>query len=107
MEKDRRTISREIRLKEEKKKKKPVKVKRADQKELLREVTVKIGLERMDIYKGITVKTLLDNSVTDIVMSLEFVRKQRFRLKKVKKLIYRRNMNGIFNKKEPIDHIVE
>jgi len=74
---------------------------------LLREATVKIGLEKMDIYKGITVKALLDNSVTDIVMSLEFVRKQGFKLNKVKKLIYVRNVDGIFNKKEPIDHIVE
>ena len=52
-------------------------------------------------------KALLDNSVTGIVMSLEFVRKQRFKLKKVKKLIYVRNVDGIFNKKEPINHIVE
>ena len=74
---------------------------------MLREATVKIGLEKMDIYKGITVKGLLDNSVTDIVISLEFVRKQGFKLKKVKKLIYVRNVDGIFNKKEPINHIVE
>ena len=74
---------------------------------MLREATVKIGLEKMDIYKGITVKGLLDNSVTDIVISLEFVRKQGFKLKKVKKLIYVRNVDGIFNKKEPIDHTVE
>ena len=74
---------------------------------MLREATVKVGLEKMDIYKGITVKGLLDNSVTDIVISLEFVRKQGFKLKKVKKLIYVRNVDGIFNKKEPIDHTVE
>ena len=52
-------------------------------------------------------KALLDNSVTDIVMSSEFVRKQRFKLKKVKKLIYVRNVDGIFDKKELINHIVE
>jgi len=57
--------------------------------------------------KGITVKALLDNSVTGIVMSSEFVRKQRFKLKKVKKLIYVRNVDGIFDKKELINHIVE
>ena len=40
-------------------------------------------------------------------MSLEFVRKQGFRLKKIKKLIYIRNMNGTFNKKELIENTVK
>ena len=38
----------------------------------LREVTVKIGLERVDIQKGITVEALLDSGATGLVMSLEF-----------------------------------
>jgi len=35
----------------------------------LREVTVKIGLERIDIQKRITVKALLDSGATGLVMS--------------------------------------
>jgi len=42
--------------------------------ELLREVTVKIGLERIDT-QGVTVEILLDSGVTRLVMSLEFARK--------------------------------
>ena len=42
---------------------------------LLREVTVKIGLERIDIQEGITVEALLDNRATVLVMSSEFARK--------------------------------
>ena len=33
-------------------------------------------------------------------MSLEFVRKQGFKLKKIDRLIYVRNVNGFFNKKD-------
>jgi len=40
-------------------------------------------------------------------MNLEFVRKQGFKLKKMENLIYMRNMNGTFNKEEPIENMVE
>ena len=46
-----------------------------DKGDLLREVTVKIGLERIDTQEGITVETLLDSSAMGLVMSLEFARK--------------------------------
>ena len=42
---------------------------------LLREVMVKIRLERIDIHEGITVEALLDSGVMELVMSSEFVRK--------------------------------
>jgi len=35
-------------------------------------------------------------------MSSDFVRKQRFKLKKIKRPIYIRNVDRIFNKKKPI-----
>ena len=56
-------------------KKKEVKVRKAKEDELLREITVKIGLERIDIQKGIMVEALLDSGATGLVMSLEFTRK--------------------------------
>ena len=40
-------------------------------------------------------------------MSLEFARKQEFKLKKIERLIDVRNVNGTLNKEEPIEHIVE
>ena len=49
----------------------------------LREVTVKIGLERIDIQKGIMVETLLDSGATRLVISSEFAKKQDFKLKKL------------------------
>jgi len=41
----------------------------------LREVTVKIGLERIDMQEGIMVEALLDSGATGLVMSSEFAKK--------------------------------
>jgi len=41
----------------------------------LKEVTVKIGLERIDMQEGITVEVLLDSEATGLVMSSEFAKK--------------------------------
>ena len=78
-----------------------------DNRDMLREVTVKIGLERIDTQEGVTVEVLLDSGATELVMSSEFTRKQRFKLKKIKNPIYVRNVNGTFNKKRPIENMVE
>ena len=75
--------------------------------DILREVTVKIGLERIDTQKEITVEVLLDSETTGLVMSSEFMRKQRFKLKKIENPIYMRNVDGTFNKEGPIENIVE
>ena len=74
---------------------------------MLREVIVNIGLEKIDTQKEVTIESLLDNSVIVLVMSLEFARKQRFKLKKIEELIYVRNLNRTFNKKRPIENTVE
>ena len=44
------------------------------------EVTVKIGLERIDMQEGVTVEALLDSGATGLVMSSEFAKKQGFKL---------------------------
>ena len=67
---------------------------------------VKIGLEIIDIQE-IIVEALLDSGVTGLVMSSEFARKQEFKMKKIERLIYVRNVNGSFNKEKPIEHTVE
>ena len=73
----------------------------------MRKVTVKIGLERIDTQKEIIVEALLDSSVMGLVISLEFTRKQEFKLKKLDRPMYVRNVNGLLNKEGPIKHIVE
>ena len=74
---------------------------------MLRKVIVKIGLERIDTQKGIIVEALLDSGVIELVMSSEFTRKQGFKLKKIERPIYVRNMDGTFNKERLIEHMVE
>ena len=74
---------------------------------MLREIMVNIGLERIDIQERAIVEALLDSGMIELVMSLEFIRKQRFKLKKIKRSIYIRNVNDFFNKEKPIKHIVE
>ena len=51
----------------------------------LREVTVKIGLERIDTQEGIMVEALLDSGAMELVMSSEFAKKQGFKLKKLER----------------------
>jgi len=74
---------------------------------ILREVIVKIGLERINTQKEVIVEVLLNSRATELVMSSEFARKQRFKLKKIENPTYVRNVNGIFNKKKPIENTVE
>jgi len=68
-------------------------------RDMLREVTVKIGLERIDMQEEVMVEALLDSGATELVMSSEFSRKQRFKLKKIERPIYMRNVNGTLNNK--------
>jgi len=74
---------------------------------MLREVMVKIGLERIDMQEGIIVEALLDSGAIGLVMSSEFARKKEFKLKKLERPIYVRNMDGTLNKEGPIEHMVE
>ena len=73
----------------------------------LQEVTVKIGLERINMQEEVTVEALLDSGATRLVISSEFTKKQRFKLKKLERPMNVRNIHGSFNKKGPIEHIVE
>ena len=64
---------------------------------VLREVTVKIVLKQEEDEEEIVVEMLLDNGATELIISLEFVRKNRFKKKRLERLIYVRNIDGTFN----------
>ena len=53
------------------------------------------------------VEALLDSGAMGFVMSSEFARKQEFKLKKLDRPMYIRNMDGLLNKEGPIEHTVE
>ena len=52
-------------------------------------------------------EALLDSGATGLVMSLEFVRKQGFKLKKLERPMNVRNVDRSLNKKRPIEHTME
>ena len=74
---------------------------------MLREVMVKIRLERINMQEEVTVKALVDSRITGLVISTEFVRKQGFKLKKIERLIYIKNMDETFNKEGLIENTMK
>ena len=59
------------------------------------------------MQEEVVVEALLDSRATELVMSSEFARKQEFKLKKIERLIYMRNVNRFFNKEESTEYIVK
>jgi len=53
------------------------------------------------------VEALLDSGATGLVMSLDFAKKQGFKLKKLERPMQVRNMDGTFNQEGPIENTVE
>jgi len=49
----------------------------------LREVWMTIGMERVDMHEGITVKVLLDNGATGMFVDRKFIEKHGFKLEKL------------------------
>ena len=65
-------------------------------KEYLKEEMVKIKLKRIDTKEEVIVEALLKSSSTSFIISLQFAKKQRFKLKKTERLVYVRNVDSIF-----------
>ena len=52
-------------------------------------------------------EALLDSGTTELVMSSEFARKQKFKLKNLERLMHVRNVDGSLNKEGLIEYTVE
>ena len=52
-------------------------------------------------------EVLLDSGAIELIMSLEFARKQRFKLKKIERSIYVCNVYSFFNKEGHIEYTVK
>jgi len=50
------------------------------------------------------VEALLDSGAMGLVISSEFAKKQRFKLKKLERPMNVRNVDGLLNNKGPIEH---
>ena len=64
---------------------------------LLKEVQIQVGVEKIDICKGVSVKVLLDSGATVLFADRKFVEKQRFKKEKLARPIQIRNMDGTDN----------
>ena len=81
------------------------KEKEKKKKKVLREVMVKIGLKQKE--EGVVTEALLDSVATELVMSEEFARRNKFRRTKLERPVYVRNVDGTLNYVGPIVNTVE
>jgi len=66
-----------------------------------------IGIEKVDMHEGITVKALLDSGTMEMFMDWKMAAKYGFRLQKLERPIMVRNINGTNNSAGAITHQVE
>jgi len=74
---------------------------------ILREVWLNIGVEKVNMHKGTTVKVLLDSGTTRMFMNKKIATKYRFRLQKLERLVVVKNVDSINNSARAIMHQVE
>ena len=74
---------------------------------MLREVWLNIGVEKVDTYKSITVKVLLDSGAMEMFMDKKMAARHGFRLQKLERPVIVRNVDGTNNSREAITHQVE
>jgi len=65
--------------------------------QLLREVWMKVGLEKLESYEGIAVKALVDSGATGLFMDTAFVKEKGFRMERMKKPLLVKNVDGSVN----------
>jgi len=66
-----------------------------------------IGVEKVDMHKGVTVKVLLDSGVIGIFMDKKMVARHGFKLQKLERPVIVRNVDGINNSRRATMHQVE
>ena len=69
---------------------------------MLREIWLNIGVEKVDIHEGITVKVLLDSGITEMFMNKEIAARNEFKLQKLKRLVVVRNVDSTNNSRRVI-----
>ena len=73
----------------------------------LREIWMKVGMEKIDTHEGVTVKALLDSSTTRIFVDRKFVEKHGFRMEKLDRPSKVTNVDGTDNVGGSIMHKIE
>jgi len=73
----------------------------------LREVWLKVGLEKLENHEGVAVKALLDSGATGLFINATFAKEKGFKMEKLKKPLLVRNVDGMINVGGAITHQVE
>jgi len=73
----------------------------------LREVWMRVELEKLESHERIAVKALLDSGATGLFMDTTFTREKRFKMEKLKNSLLVRNVDGTVNVGRAIIHQVE
>jgi len=74
---------------------------------MLREVWLNVGVEKLDMHEGVTIKALLNSSATGMFMDKRMVARHGFKLQKLERPIMVRNVNRTNNSGEAITHQVK
>jgi len=75
--------------------------------QLLREVWIKVGLEKLESHEEVAVKALLDSGATGLFIDTTFAREKGFKIEKIKNPLLVKNIDGTVNVEEVIMHQVE
>ena len=73
----------------------------------LKEVWMKVGLEKIDNHEGVSVKALLDSGATGMFADRKFVEKNAFKLEKLRRPVRIRNVDGTGNSGGLVTHEIE
>ena len=73
----------------------------------LREVWMKVGLEKLESHEGVAVKALLDSGATGLFMDTTFAREKGFKMERMKNPLLVKNVDGTVNVGGAIMHQVE
>ena len=66
-----------------------------------------MGVEKLDMYEGMTIKALLDSGATEMFMDKRMAARHRFKLQKLERPIMVRNVDGMNNSGGVITHQIE
>ena len=64
----------------------------------LREVWLKVGLEKLESHEGVAVKALLDSGATGLFMDTAFAKEIGFKMEKMKRPLLVKNVDGSENR---------
>jgi len=74
---------------------------------MLREVWLNVGVEKLNMHEGITVKALLDSGATVMFKDKRMAARHGFKLQKLERPIIVRNMDGTNNSRGAITYQME